>query len=152
MEPLAEENSKLKEAMKLMEKNVQRAQRERDLAESQARDLEYQKGALSEQLATVSEQLWSMSEQLATISESNKCFRAAGDQVRAAAEHLRAEKRYGGLVNLLLHCCCLIVVDDRYACRARHGAQPVRPSVRSTPGGGEEDDWAGGEAGRGAKR
>ena len=57
MEPLAEENEKLKEAMKLMEKNVQRAQRERDLAESNARDLEYQKDVLSEQLTTVSEQL-----------------------------------------------------------------------------------------------
>ena len=48
MEPLAEENEKLKEAMKLMEKNVQRAQRERDLAESNTKDLEYQKGTLSE--------------------------------------------------------------------------------------------------------
>ena len=57
MEPLADENEKLKEAMKLMEKNVQRAQHERDLAESNAWDLEYQKGVLSEQLATVLEQL-----------------------------------------------------------------------------------------------
>ena len=48
MEPLAEENEKLKEAVKLMEKNVQRVQRERDLAESNVRDLEYQKGTLSE--------------------------------------------------------------------------------------------------------
>ena len=55
MEPLAEQNAKLKEAMKLMEKNIQRAQRERDLAESNMRDLEYQKGALSEQLETMSE-------------------------------------------------------------------------------------------------
>ena len=55
MEPLAEENAKLKEAVKLMEKNVQRAQRERDLAESNARDVEYQKGALSKQLATMYE-------------------------------------------------------------------------------------------------
>ena len=55
MEPLAKENAKLKEVMKLMEKNVLRAQRERDLAESQAQDLEYQKGALSKQLATMSE-------------------------------------------------------------------------------------------------
>ena len=55
MEPLAEENAKLKEAMKLMEKNVQRAQHEQDLAKSNARDLEYQKGVLSEQLATTSE-------------------------------------------------------------------------------------------------
>ena len=47
MEPLTEENEKIREAMKLMEKNVQRAQRERDLAESRAKDLEYQKGTLS---------------------------------------------------------------------------------------------------------
>ena len=41
MEPLAEENEKLKEAMNLMERNIQRAQRERDLAKSNTRDLEY---------------------------------------------------------------------------------------------------------------
>ena len=41
MEPLAEENEKLKEAINLMERNLQRAQRERDLAESNAQDLEY---------------------------------------------------------------------------------------------------------------
>ena len=69
MEPLVEENAKLKEAMKLMEKNVQRAHRERDLAEANARDLEYQKGALSEQLATMSEQLRHNSEQLERSSE-----------------------------------------------------------------------------------
>ena len=69
MEPLAEENEKLKEAMKLMEKNIQRAQREQDLAESNARDLEYQKGVLSEQLATVSKHLHGKFEQLATNSE-----------------------------------------------------------------------------------
>ena len=62
----------MKEAMALMEKNVQRAQRERDLAEWNARDLEYQKGALSEQLATVSEQLERSSEQLRSISEQKK--------------------------------------------------------------------------------
>ena len=50
MEPLTEENEKLKEVVKLMEKNVQRAQLERDLAESNTKDLEYQKGILSEQL------------------------------------------------------------------------------------------------------
>ena len=55
MEPLTKENEKLKEAVKIMEKNIQRAQCERDLAESNARDLEYQKGVLSEQLATASE-------------------------------------------------------------------------------------------------
>ena len=69
MEPLAEENEKLKETMKHMEKNIQRAQREQDLTYSNARDLEYQKGVLSKQLATASEQLRDKSEQLATISE-----------------------------------------------------------------------------------
>ena len=78
MEPLTEENKKLKEAVKLMEKNVQRAQRERDLAKSNARDLEYQKGILSEQLVVVSKQLRSKSEQLATVS----------DQLRGASEQL----------------------------------------------------------------
>ena len=57
MEPLAEENMNLKEVMKMMEKNVQRAQHKRDLAESNTRGLEYQKGALSEQLTTIFEQL-----------------------------------------------------------------------------------------------
>ena len=62
MEPLAVENQKLKEARNLSEKNIQRAQRERDLVESNARDLEYQKGVLTEKLAAVSEQVRSQSE------------------------------------------------------------------------------------------
>jgi len=37
--------------------------------ESNARDLEYQRGVLSEQLADASKQLWSKFEQLATVSE-----------------------------------------------------------------------------------
>ena len=36
IEPLADENEKLKEAMNLMERNNQRAQRERDLVKSNA--------------------------------------------------------------------------------------------------------------------
>ncbi|XP_066395799.1 uncharacterized protein [Miscanthus floridulus] len=63
MEPLAEENAKLKEAIQLMEKNIQRAQHEQDLAESNARDLEYQKGALSRKLTCTFKQLQSVSEQ-----------------------------------------------------------------------------------------
>jgi len=61
MEPLAEENEKLKEAKNLSEKNIQRAQREQDLAESNAWNLEYQKVVLTEKLAVVSEQVWSQS-------------------------------------------------------------------------------------------
>ena len=64
MEPLTEENQKLKEVIKLSDKHTQRAQRERDLAESNAQDLEHQKGVLSEQLAIAKEQLWSKFEQL----------------------------------------------------------------------------------------
>ena len=72
MEPLAEENEKLRETMKLMEKNIQRAQHERDLAESYTKDLEYQKGTLSEQLKIISEQLGRTSEQLRSISKQKK--------------------------------------------------------------------------------
>ena len=72
MEPLIEKNKKLKEAMKLMEKNVQRAQRKRDLAESNTKDLEYQKGILSEQLKIMSEQLECTSEQLKSVFKQNK--------------------------------------------------------------------------------
>ena len=57
MEPLAEENEKLKEAKNLSEKNIQRAHCERDLTESNARDLEYQKGVLTEKLAAAFEQV-----------------------------------------------------------------------------------------------
>ena len=64
MEPLTEENKKLKETANFSERNIQRARRERDLAESNARDLEYQKGVLSKRLAATSEQLQSQSEQL----------------------------------------------------------------------------------------
>ena len=55
MEPLAEENKKLWEALNLSEKSIKRAQRERDLAESNSWDLEHQKGVLSEQLTPASE-------------------------------------------------------------------------------------------------
>jgi len=85
MEPLAEENKKLKEAMNLSEKNIQRAQREQDLAESNVWDLEYQKGVLSGQLATMKEQLRSKSEQLITASTQLK---DASKQLEKAAKSL----------------------------------------------------------------
>ena len=79
MEPLAEENKKLKEAMNISERNIQRAQREQDLVESNAGDLEYQRGVLSEHLAATSEQLRSQSKQLAAISgQLRGCLRAVG--------------------------------------------------------------------------
>ena len=69
MEPLAEENEKLKEAMNLSERNIQRGRRERDLLESNAWDLLYQRGVLSGQLAAASEQLATISKQLRDTSE-----------------------------------------------------------------------------------
>ena len=44
MEPLAEENEELREAMNLSGRNIQRARCEQDLAESNTWDLEYQRG------------------------------------------------------------------------------------------------------------
>ncbi|XP_066311058.1 uncharacterized protein [Miscanthus floridulus] len=101
MEPLATENEKLKEARNLSEKNIQRAQRERDLAESNVRDLEYQKGVLTEKLAAASEQVRSQSEQLAAISDQLKCASerlerkkqdAELSQMRQTIDQLRQEK------------------------------------------------------------
>ena len=86
MEPLAKENKKLKEVMNLTERNIQRAQRERYLVESNARDLEYQKGILSKQLATTSEQLRSKSEQLATVSEQLMGSSEQLEQLRKVSE------------------------------------------------------------------
>ncbi|XP_066311050.1 tropomyosin-like [Miscanthus floridulus] len=72
MEPLAEENKILQEALSLSEKSIQRAQHERDLEESNWRDLEHQNGFLSERLTASSEQLKKTSEELAIVSEELK--------------------------------------------------------------------------------
>jgi len=72
IEPLAEENEKLKEAMNLSERNIQRARCKRDLAESNAWDLEYQNGFLTRKLVASSEQVRSQSEQLERESEQLK--------------------------------------------------------------------------------
>ena len=69
MEPLAEENKILQEALSLSEKSIQRAQCERDLAESNSRDLEHQKVVLSDRLTAASEQLAIVSEELKNMSE-----------------------------------------------------------------------------------
>ena len=86
MEPLTEENQKLKEAMTLLEKNTQRARREQDLAETNALDLEYQKGVLSKQLATMKEHLRNKSEQLATASTQLKDASEQLEQLQKISE------------------------------------------------------------------
>jgi len=72
MEPLAEENKILREALSLSEKSIQRAHRERDLAESNSQDLKHQNGILSERLTASSKQLKRTSEELAIASEELK--------------------------------------------------------------------------------
>ncbi|XP_066341901.1 uncharacterized protein [Miscanthus floridulus] len=91
MDSLSEENKKLKEVVKLMEKNVWKAQHERDLAKSNAKDLEYQKGILSEQMKTVFEQLERTFEQLKTISSSWEQD-AELDQLHQVIGQLQEEK------------------------------------------------------------
>ena len=146
MVPLIEENEKLKEAMKLMEKNIQRAQRERDLAESNVRDLEYQKGILSEQLAATSEQLWGKSEELASASMQ---LEQKSEQLRSISEQ-KASMVYQRMCFVLLN--SYIFGDDCCACRARCGARPAAPSHRATPRGEGEGVRASRQTGRGAKR
>ena len=87
MEPLAEENEKLKEAMNLLERNIQRARRERDLTESNTWDLEYKKGVLTEKLAAVSEQRRSHFEQLAIVSGQLK---NTSEQLKKESEQLKS--------------------------------------------------------------
>ncbi|XP_066347710.1 uncharacterized protein [Miscanthus floridulus] len=90
MEPLAKENKKLKEAMNHSEKNIQRAQRERYLAESNAWDLENQKAVLSEHLAIAKEQLWSKSEQLTTASTQLKDASEQLEKLQKVSEEKKA--------------------------------------------------------------
>jgi len=72
MEALAEENKRLREALSLSEKSIQRAQRERDLAESNSWDFEHQNGVLSKRLTASSEQLKKTSKELAIVSKELK--------------------------------------------------------------------------------
>ena len=75
--------------MNLSEKNIQRAQCERDLAKSNAWDLEYQNGVMSEQLATMKEQLWSKSEQLITTSTQLKDASEQLEKLQKVSEEKR---------------------------------------------------------------
>ena len=129
MDPLTEENKKLKVAVKLMEKNVRKAQRERDLAESNAKDLEYQKGILSEQLKTISEQLEHTSKQLSTVSEQ---LGRTSEQLKSISNQKKGilgQCVYSALPN------SLDVAVDHYIFGARCGAWLVASSHRSTPRG-----------------
>ncbi|XP_066385464.1 uncharacterized protein [Miscanthus floridulus] len=70
------------------EKSIKRAQRERDLAESNSWDLEHQKGVLSEQLMATSEQLKKKSEQLVIVSEELKNM---SEQLGKKTEELKSK-------------------------------------------------------------
>jgi septal ring factor EnvC (AmiA/AmiB activator) len=153
MEPLTEENKKLEEAVNASERNIQRARHERDLAESNARDLEYQKGVLSEQLAAASQQLWSQSEQLATVSRQLK---GASEQLEQKSKQLRmlSEQKTGTVCQRMYFVLLNnhIFGDNCCACRTRCRAQPTAPGHRTTSIGESEGVRASRQTGRGAKR
>ena len=136
MEPLAEENEKLKAAMILMEKNIQSAQRERDLAESNARDLEHQKGVPSEQLVAAFEQLRCKSQELASASMQ---LEQKSKQLRNVSEQ-KACLVYRRMCFVLLN--SHIFGDDCCACRAKHRAQAAVLGPQTTPRGEGEGDMA----------
>ena len=136
MEPLAEENKKLKAAMNLSERNIQKAQRERDLVESNAWDLKYQRGALSEQLAATFEQLWCKPEELASASTQ---LEQTSEQLRSVSEQ-KAGMVYRRMCFVLLN--NHIFGNDYCACRAKHGTQLAAPSPRTTSRGKGEGDRA----------
>ena len=69
--------------MNLIERNIQRARRERDLAESNARDLEHQKGVLSELLVVASKQLRCKSKELVSASTQ---LEQKSEQLRSVSE------------------------------------------------------------------
>ena len=146
MVPLVKENEKFKVAINLMEGNIQRAQHERDLAESNAWDLEYQKGVLSEQLAATSEQLHGKSEQLASASTQ---LEQRSEQLRSMLKQ-KASTEYRRICFVLLN--SYIFGDDCCVCRARCVAWLAAPGPRATPRGEGEGDRAGRQTGRGAER
>ena len=101
------------------------------------RDLEYQKGVLSEQLVATIEQVRHKSEQLTTISE----------QLMGASEQLEqlwkvSEQKKGMLYQRI----CFVLLnsyifgDDYCACRARCRARPAAPSHQTTLRGEDDGD------------
>ena len=86
-----------------MERNIQTAQHERDLAESNAWDLEYQKVVLTKKLAAVSEQVWSQSEQLVAVSDQLK---SASEQLERKSEQLNSvsKQKAGTIHQQMLFC------------------------------------------------
>ncbi|XP_066320251.1 uncharacterized protein [Miscanthus floridulus] len=94
MEPLAEENKILREALSLADKSIQRAQRERDLAESNSRDLEHQNGLSKKngELDSKTEQLDQKCQQLEDVSKLKSEQDAELNQLRQTVEQIRQEK------------------------------------------------------------
>ena len=145
MEPLAEENKKLREALILSKKSIKRAQRKRDLTESNSRDLEHQKGVMSEQLTTASEQLKKKSEQLAIVSEELKNmseqFDKKNGELKSKSEQSKSEQldrkcqQFDDISQLksgmLYHIMYFAIVGHPFfnccACRARCRTQPASP-------------------------
>ena len=146
MEPLTEENKKLWEALNLSEKSIKRAPRERDLAESNSRDLEHQKGVLSEQLMAASEQLKKKSKQLAIVSEelknmSEQLGKKTGELKNKSEQLDRKCQQFEDVSNqksdMPYHimyfaiACQPACFNNCCACRARRRTQPASPDCRA---------------------
>ena len=149
MEPLAEENKKLKAAMNLMERNIQKAQHGRNLIESNAWDLENQNSILSKRLVTMFEQLWSKSEQLAIVFEQLTGASEQLEQLRKVFEQKRGTS-YRRMCFILLN--SYIFGDVCCACRARSGARLATLGPQTTLRGEGEGVEVSRQTGRGAKR
>ena len=157
MEPLAEENERLKETIKLMEGNVQTARRDQDLAEAKARTLENYSKDLAGRLSAATEELQCKNELLNVVTEQleqkSEQLESASKQLEQRSEELKniSEQKSGTVVCIL--CFLLLrrraVVDVRCACRARCEARPAGPGSRAAPGGEGEGENADRQAGRG---
>ena len=153
MEPLTEENKILRDALSLSEKSIQRAQRERDLAESNSWDLEHQNGVLSERLTASSEQLKKTFEELAVVSEELKTMSeqlskkngeldSKTEQLDQKCQQLEDVSKLKS--GILFHIMCFAVSGCIFlclifcACRARCRTQPASPERRTNPTGENE--------------
>ena len=168
MAPLAEENKILQEVLSLSEKSIQRAQRERDLAESNSRDLEHQNGVLSKRLTASSEQLKKTSEELAIVSEelkkmSEQLMKKNGEldskieQLDQKCQQLEDVSKLKSGIHF--HIMCFAVSGRIFslflifcACKARCRTQPASPERRTNPTGENEGIGASQQTGRRIER
>ena len=121
MEPLAEENERLKETIKLMEGNVQTARRDQDLAEAKARTLENYSKVLAERLSAATEELQGKNELLNVVTgqleQKSEQLESASKQLEQRSEELKniSDQKSGTVVCIL----CFLILRRRAIVYAR---------------------------------